>query len=761
MNVSEILKNNNGSNLMHYDSPAADWNDAVPGGNGRLGGMVFSDPSKELISLNEDSIWSGGFRKRDNPNAYDNLEKVRRLISEGSVTEAQQIIEQAFYGRNEQMRHYLPLGDLHIYSDISGYSEYKRGLSLDEGICFTEFVSNGVRHSREVFASFPDGVIAVKYSADCGNAISFTACIDGHDDNYDKNEKYDDNTVIFTVSDGIPFTCAIGIYSDDGEVFTDGNLLIARPSPTLKSVYLLIACETAFRGEDHLFRAVNKVHTAARKGYDKLKNRAVSDYKSRYSRCEIELCGENYTDTTDKRLEKFRNGEKDPKLAALFFNFSKYLMIAGSREGSLPLNLQGIWNKDMWPAWGGKFTVNINTEMNYWAAELQGLGDCCTPLFDHIERMREHGRVTAREMYHCRGAVCHHNTDIWGDCAPQDRWMPATIWPMGLAWLCLHICEHYHYTMDKKFLADKYDTLCEAAEFFIDYLTYDDKGRPITSPSVSPENTYVTRSGEQGSICEGPSMDSQILFTLFTEIIEAADITGADNREFIEKLRELRENLPKPQIGKYGQIMEWSEDYDEVEIGHRHISQLFALYPADMITPEKTPELAAAARATIERRLSHGGGHTGWSRAWIINMWARLWDGVQVGENVRALLAYSVSNTLLDMHPPFQIDGNFGGGAGIAEALMQSHSGEVRLLPALPPEWESGSVKGMRARGGFIVSFEWKNGKVTKCEAESTAGGRFRIAGKFVVSNAEVQYKDGCTEFETKPNEKYLLSEAR
>ena len=437
---------------------------------------------------------------------------------------------------------------------------------------------------------------------------------------------------------------------------------------------------------------------------------------------------------TDERLKMVREGGKDNKLVEMYFNFSRYLMISGSREDTLPLNLQGIWNKDMWPAWGGKYTININTEMNYWGAEMQNLSDCHTPLFDHIERMRENGRVTAWEMYRCHGTVCHHNTDIWGDTAPQDRWLPATLWPMGMAWLCTHLYEHYLFTGDKLFLAEKYDTMREAAEFFVDFLIDDGNGRMVTSPSVSPENTYITKVGAKGNLCQGPSMDSQILHTLFTAVINSsAELDSAvkqrDDAEFIEKIKSLRDKLPKPEIGKYGQIMEWAEDYDEVEPGHRHISQLFALYPSDIITKRHTPKLAEAAKATIQRRLEHGGGHTGWSRAWIINMWARLHEGEQVGENIAALLAYSTNINMLDMHPPFQIDGNFGGGAGICEALVQSHSGELHVLPAAPKEWESGSVCGVISRGGFEVGFDWESGRITKMTVHSKCGNACTIVG--------------------------------
>ena len=727
------------SELLWYMKPAENWDEALPVGNGRLGGMIFGRVNEELIQLNEDSIWSGGFRKRNNSKAYANLEKMRQLIRDGKTTEAENLCAEAFYGTNENQRHYQPLGDLHIWQQSDGkVLNYKRSLDISKAVSTTAWQSGGVKYFREVFVSHTDEVMTVVFTSNTKGKINFVAAIDGKDDDYDKNEAYDDSTVLFTMTDGIPYAAAISVSAVGGECGTDANRISVKNAD---SAMLTIACQTSFRTGDYEKTAISQAKKAHRTGADALLKRHIADYKKLYDRCTFELCdnsGGNSEKPTDERLKLVKEGGRDNKLVEMYFNFSRYLMIAGSRENTLPLNLQGIWNKDMWPAWGGKYTININTEMNYWAAEIQNLSECHMPLFDHIERMRENGRVTAREMYRCKGTVCHHNTDIWGDTAPQDKWLPGTLWPMGMAWLCLHIYEHYKFTGDREFLAEKYDTMREAAEFFEDYLIEDGKGRLVTSPSVSPENTYYTKDGVKGTLCQGPTMDSSILNQLFTAVAESAQILDID-AEFAMKMLEFRSRLPEPEVGKYGQIMEWAEDYDEVEPGHRHISQLFALYPADIISFHKTPELAKAARATLDRRLSYGGGHTGWSRAWIINMWARLFDGEKVGENVTALLSNSTSINMFDMHPPFQIDGNFGGGAGIAEALLQSHSGEICFIPALPKEWESGSVKGMKARGGFEVSFSWAGGKMQAAEIKSLCGNSCTV-----YSDAPIEiYKDG------------------
>lgn len=763
--------------VLWYNDPAADFNSALPVGNGRIGGMIYGRPEKELIELNEDSVWSGGKRNRLNPDALEGLKEVRQLLSEEKIPEAEKLAFSKLQGVTPNSRHYMPLGNLYIDMKLQGAArEYKRGLDLENALAFTEFISGETSYKREVFVSEPDSVMVVHLSAENGT-LEFSAYIDGRDDYYDDNRPVKDNIIMYSGGtggkNGIFFAAALAASSTDGKVYTQGGKIYIESATD--AMLILAARSSYYTDEAYEDAALMDAEYALECTYDELRYRHICDYGELYDRVSFSLNDNSEGGCelpTDERILRMRGNDFDDKecdrhihdngLMVLYFNYARYLMISGSRPGTLPLNLQGIWNHDMQPLWGSRFVVNVNTQMNYWCAESCNLSECHLPLFDLLEKVREDGRKTAKEMYGCSGYVCHHNTDLWGDTAPQDLWMPATIWPMGGAWLALHVFEHYEYTQDKDFLREKYSLMREAAEFFTDYLIENKDGKLVTCPSVSPENTYLTESGVKGCLCTGPSMDSQIIAVLFEDVIKSSEILDTDH-DFAEKLKAMLEKLPKPEIGKYGQIKEWAVDYDEVEIGHRHISQLFALYPADLITPYKTPKLSDAARATLIRRLIHGGGHTGWSRAWITNMWARLFDSNMVYENLQKLIAYSTHPNMLNNLPPFQIDANFGGTAGMVEALLQSHSGEINLLPALPEEWQSGEIKGLRAKGGFEVSIKWENGKLSTAEIKSLSGNKCVLRPNTVISiscdgeNVNSSLSEGIISFDTEKDRVYTI----
>ncbi|MBR3518407.1 MAG: glycoside hydrolase family 95 protein [Lachnospiraceae bacterium] len=750
------------NSILKYTKPAADFNEALPIGNGRIGGMVYGGPEKDLIGLNEDSVWSGGLRHRVNPDAKQALGEVRELLAKGDIPAAEKIAFEKMQGINPNSRHYMPLGDLHIdFSHISEaeITDYERTLDIGDAVAKVSFCADGVKYTREYFVSAPDQALIVRITASRPGKVCLDASIDGRDDYYDDNRPCGKSSILYTggcgSADGIFFAAVLAGRVQGGTVQTVGNVLRVTGADEAilvftarTSFYEYSLCESKDRlrhpeggrilpGRDFEKRAITDAQTAIAKDYNDLREQHIRDYKALYDRVTLQLPDNSDGASelpTDERIARLHNGIEasgelpgDNKLMELYFQYGRYLMISGSRPGTQPLNLQGIWNKDMWPAWGCKYTVNINTEMNYWPVESCNLSECHLPLFDLMERVCENGRVTAREMYGIeKGFVSHHNVDLWGDTAPQDKWIPATIWPMSGAWLALHVFAHYEYTGDEEFLREKYHLIKEAAEFFTEFLIEDSEGRLVTSPSVSPENTYRTEQGVEGCMCIGPSMDSQILTVLFNDVIKCTEILKTD-AEFADTLKQIVKRLPQPEIGKYGQIKEWAVDYDEVEIGHRHISQLFALHPADLITPKGTPALAEAARATLNRRLSHGGGHTGWSRAWIANMWARLYDHEKFYDNILRLLGNSTNPNMLDNHPPFQIDGNFGGTAAIAEALLQCTGGEIILLPALPKQWPEGSINGLRAKGGITVNLRWSKGQLTEAELIPDRDGECRV----------------------------------
>ena len=749
-------------NILWYNQPAQSWNEALPLGNGKLGVMVFGKTSGERIQLNDDSMWPAGVTDWDEPEGNKNdLEKIRALLFEGNNEEADKLFVDKF-SRKSIVRSHQTLGDLFIDFDHQNISDYQRELNISNATSTVSYKSNGSLITEQVFVSHPHKAIIIELISEAPEGLNAKLRLSRPKDNGFETAKTfttDDNHLLmqgevtqrggkfnskpFPILEGVKFETSLKINNQGGIVQRGQDYLELK---NVKKATLYLVSNSSYYFEEYSKQNEIDQEAISSKSFSDLKKEHIEDYQSLYSRVEFHL---NDTDldsiATNQRIERVKKGAVDVGLETLLFQYGRYLLISSSREGTNPANLQGLWNEHITAPWNADYHLNINLQMNYWLADMTNLGELNNPLFDYIDKLVENGKVTATKNFGCRGTFIPHASDLW---APTWLRAPRAYWGCSVGaggWMMQHYWQHYEYTRDDEFLKERaFPAIQEVARFYSDWIIEDPRdGTLISAPSTSPENRFINEKGVKVATCLGSAMDQQIIYEVFNNYIKACHILHIDN-DFVEKVK-LQKSLLRPGfvLGDDGRILEWDRAYKEPEPGHRHMSHLYGFHPGNSVTKIKNPDIFDAVKNTLDYRLANGGAGTGWSRAWLINCSARLLDGEMAHDHIQLLLKKSISNNLFDLHPPFQIDGNFGYTAGVTEMLMQSHEeNTIRILPALPVLWKNGTVKGLKARGGLTIDIFWSNNVLDKAIIKSEFDNKFNLIHQDKVTSIKMQKGD-------------------